>query len=836
MDFQYEQIQYKEGLPVNIFTHMIERFPYHWHEDPELLFVLEGELEVRIDEISHYLKAGEMFFINSNELHFTNSKSHFGRTQVLALQLDRNYLKRKNINVRERRFFIDAQTGKREAVQRTKSILAEMLDLMVNQKHFYQLKIEKNVMELLLLLQENFETEFVPGPEAEIEDRRLLEILKFMYENCTNTNLNIESIAEAFSLSPSYLSRYFKARAGVPLKKKLDTMRLDKSLHTLLTTNKSITDIVMEFGFPDLKSYYRVFKQQIGMTPGEYREKYTHEQQDAVPKDYLSVNTTAMLANVFQQAEPDTQTLMKEVKESYRIDSSASYGNIKPTYLSLASIGYASHALRRDVTAQLQQVQKDIGFQYLRFHDIFSDRLHIYNERPDGSCYFNFSHIDELLDNILAAKMRPFIEIGFMPEQLASGPETIFEGDAFISPPHSTEKWQQLLDTFIRHLISRYGLQEVRNWYFEFWNEPEVPYFWAGTREAFFRLYKASYQTIKAIDQELKIGGFGLIDPSGGGGWMEDFNKYALAEGIDLDFFSFHVYNLAIQPKKMEKTNYREAEQFHDIQSLLRETAVIGDKFHVTKIIERMTEKAASIPAFHKDIWITEWNANNDHKDLLHDTCYMAPFIIRNVLANYKKVQGMGYWTLTDVFEEFRKEQPLFHGGFGLTTYNGIKKPSYHAFSFLSKLKGEVVAEEEELIVTKTEDKLFILVCNYCHPNKLYSTFDYSQLTHTNRSNVFEPVKKKVDIELTGWKGNFRKRVHRVNQEHGSSFDAWVACGSPEVIDSEIHRYLAAKAEPELTEETVVLSGNDPFSFSMQPHEIQLIEFTKDYRQEFLTE
>ncbi|MBU7591145.1 GH39 family glycosyl hydrolase [Metabacillus halosaccharovorans] len=839
MRYDYEQIDYQVDLPINIFTHTLERFPYHWHEDIEILFVLKGALEVRVNRDSYMLEEGEMFLVNSNELHFINTRTAFGKTQVLALQIKSEYLKKHRIDIENKRFYLNSnevETANLSIVNEMKYLLANMMDLILNRKNLYNLKVEKHLLDLVVILLEHFE---VPQREKEHQDidndQRLLEILKYMNNNCTENDFGLQDIAKEFSLNSQYLSRYFKAKVGMSLKKKLDSMRLNKSLMTLQTTDETVTDIAFKYGFPDSKAYYRVFKEVMGITPSQYREQYMLEVEQNIPKDYLSINSRESLKNLFKHLDRK-QTNHEEiiVDKTYDINLSQNTKAISHSFKKLTTFGYAPHALRKEFHDQLQVVQQEIGFEYVRFHGIFSDDLLVYNEKLDGSYFFNFNHIDSLLDILLSNKIKPFIEIGFMPRDLASTSDTIFRWNAHVSPPKNVNSWLELLDAFIRHLINRYGLEEVRSWYFEFWNEPEVQYFWTGTREEFITLFVKSYRCIKKIDPELRIGGFGNIDFLSNLSWLEEFSKYLEKEKIELDFFSFHVYNLSKGSKETNNPIKEFGNVFltGDIMKKLQEAknVMFGDEHNITNRIDNIKNTMKGYPHMNKELWITEWNASVNSRDLVHDTCYMASFIVKNVIENYWKVKGMGFWTFTDIFEEFNFEQPLFHGGFGLMTYNGLKKASYHAYYFLSKLGEELILKKDDLIVTKRGQDYQILIFNYIHPNKLYSSFDFSQLSMTNRYTVFEnDSKKSYSLKLDGIQGEYTLKKQYVNRQQGSSFDAWVDIGAPSSIDQDTMRFLKGRAEPGIKIQNISVHNEYSLQTVLQPHEIQLIELKKRY-------
>lgn len=838
MRYQYEQIDYQVELPINIFTHTVEHFPYHWHEAIEILFVLEGELEIRVNQDNYQLSMGDIFLVNGNELHFINSKTAFGETQVLVLQFDSRYFKQLNINVEQKRFYLNSKEVGAESMSvldEIRYILANMLDLVLNRKELYQLKIKILLLDLVVILLEHFVVATQAKNKQIENDQRLVEILQYMNSHCTEAHIGLQDIAKAFSLNPQYLSRYFKLNVGVPLKKYLDNMRLNKSLFALRTTDETVTEIALKFGFPDSKAYYRVFKEVLGITPMHYRKHYQIEFEKDVSKDYISINSKESFVNLFKHLDRKYTSdfpVNKGKRTAVNLSKSSKMTNY--SFTKLMTFGYAQHALRKDFNDQLKQIQEDIGFEYIRFHGIFSDQLFVCNQKSDGSFYFNFNHIDSLLDNLINAGVKPFIELGFMPRDLASSAEKIFLWEAFVSPPKNLERWLKLLDAFFRHLINRYGLEEVRTWYFEFWNEPEVQFFWRGTRQEFFNFYAESYRCIKAIDSEIKLGGFGMIDFSSQQDWLEEFDAFAKKEKIGADFFSFHVYNLSqnyLPEEDLLKTLNDVELTGNAIQKVAESGGItIGDEHHLSASIDQIIDKSKGLTSFNKELWITEWNANSDSRDLVHDTCYMAAFIIKNMIENNEKVIGMGFWTFTDIFDEFQLEQPLFHGGFGLMTYNGIKKAGYHAFYFLSKLGEDLVLREEDMIVTRSGENYQILLFNYSHPNLLYRNFDYSQLSPTNRYNVFEKdTVKSFQLTLEGLQGEYRVKKQYVNREQGSSYDAWVDSGAPNEMDKDTFNYIKGRAEPGVKIQDISVQNKYDLETVLQPHEIQLIEVKRCY-------
>jgi len=143
--------------------------------------------------------------------------------------------------------------------------------------------------------------------------------------------------------------------------------------------------------------------------------------------------------------------------------------------------GRAVLALRDNYRKDVRLVKAVADFRYVRFHAIFHDEVSLYDEDATGKAVYNFSYVDQIYDGLLADGVRPFVELSFMPQKLASDPLGIF-GFWYKpnnSPPKDYAKWDALMDAFARHLIERYGIDEVAQWYFEVWNEPNIG-FWGG--------------------------------------------------------------------------------------------------------------------------------------------------------------------------------------------------------------------------------------------------------------------------------------------------------------------------------------------------------------------
>ncbi|MCL1994591.1 MAG: glycosyl hydrolase, partial [Defluviitaleaceae bacterium] len=327
-------------------------------------------------------------------------------------------------------------------------------------------------------------------------------------------------------------------------------------------------------------------------------------------------------------------------------------------------------ALRKEYLDALALAVKEIGFKYIRGHGLFHDDIGIYREyewEGEQKVMYNFTYIDQIFDSFLEIGIKPFIELGFMPEALASGKQTVFWWKGNVTPPKDYKKWNDLVAATINHFIERYGLDEVKTWPIEVWNEPNLVNFWENAdMEEYFKLYKETVKTIKAINKELLVGGPSIC--GGGENWMKEFVDFCTKEGLAMDFLSRHSYTSG--PAKL--IPFACYQEIHPSENLLRDfrsgrEATAGSKF-------------SDVP-----VHITEFNTSYKPVNPVHDTAYNAAYLGKILAHGGDYVDSFSYWTFSDVFEEEDVPKALFHGGFGMLAYNCIKKPTYHLYHFFAK-------------------------------------------------------------------------------------------------------------------------------------------------------
>lgn len=450
--------------------------------------------------------------------------------------------------------------------------------------------------------------------------------------------------------------------------------------------------------------------------------------------------------------------MVKEVK----IPASGSVFRNNATYC--VGTGRLGLALQKEYVEHLEYVQQLIHFKYIRGHGLFCDDVGIYREcEMDGQVYpfYNFTYLDRIFDSYLENDIKPFLELGFMPEKLKTGEQCVFYWKGNATPPKSYEKWAELITKTLNHLIERYGREEVITWPVEVWNEPNIG-FWAGSMEEYFKLYNYSVQAVKAIDSRIQVGGPAIcgIETEK---WLRSFFEYCIEKNCPLDFITRHCYT-ANEPTKCGHYIYHSINDAEYMINELKETRAIMNAY----------PEIAKLP-----LHITEFSTSYVPICPVHDTDFNAAYIARILSEAGEYADSYSYWTFSDVFEEEDVPKAVFHGGFGLVALGGIKKPTFYAFDFFSKAGDELLYRDNNLIVTKDKDKYVIIGWNY---NDLR---DEQKLADENYE---------LSLPAIGKQAFLIKKVVGGNQ--ANPLKTWNNMGKPRSLSKEQLSILKDSAEP----------------------------------------
>jgi len=472
--------------------------------------------------------------------------------------------------------------------------------------------------------------------------------------------------------------------------------------------------------------------------------------------------------------------------------------------------GRANEGLRADWQEQLALVQREIGFKYIRMHGILHDDMGVYDEDAKGNPEFNFQYVDALYDALLKQHIRPFVEFTFMPAKLASGPQTIFWWKGNITPPKDPAKWNALIRAFVAHYKQRYGEEEIKQWYFEVWNEPDLHNgFFTGSLDDYLALYKNTAEAVKAECPACRVGGPASASPYA---FEEAFEKYVVANNVPADFVATHAYGV--------KQGFLDADGTAGTVLDPAPDAVSGRMQHSRELLVHSGRPGM-------ELHFTEWSSAYTPTDFMHDQYHQASFILDKVKRASPYVDSMSYWTFTDVFEEGGPRFTPFHGGFGLLNLEGIRKPAFFAYRFLHQLgEQDVASDDPQSWITRSADgSVQALVWDYSPVVPPAGQTDQSYY----RNELPAADKGTLHLQLAGLKaGRYSVSTYAVGYQHNDAYTAYVRMGSPRQLTREQVSTLngLSTGAPESVKEINVESGAYSRDLPLHANDVYLIVLT----------
>ena len=381
---------------------------------------------------------------------------------------------------------------------------------------------------------------------------------------------------------------------------------------------------------------------------------------------------------------------MKMLNIAIAPDSRATFHNNTDFCVGTGRMGLA---MQKEYHDQLALAQELCHFKHIRGHGLFCDDMAIYQNwvGRDGAAYkgYNFTYLDRVMDDYRALGLKPFLELGFMPEKMASGTQTIFYWKGNTTPPAVHQEWADMIKATLRHLAERYGEEEVSTWPCEVWNEPNLPGFWENADEkAYHELYRTSVKAVKEALPKMRVGGPAICGGATSLDWVRNFLTFCRDEKLPVDFLTRHAY-MGEAPENKYRYLYH---TMRTVDSLIEEMQATRD------IID-------SFPEFKgMEMHVTEFNTSYHPFCPIHDTNYNAA-LIAGLLSRMGDVcASYSYWTFGDVFEEQGVPSRPFHGGFGMIANQLIPKPTLWTFHYFSNLKGECVHKDDHCLVMKKAD------------------------------------------------------------------------------------------------------------------------------------
>lgn len=818
-----KQISFDFGINVPIQFSIVESPPSgsHWHPQLEIVYVLNGEDEIIVNDQRYILKEDQLLVINPYTIHSViNDNCSMGVFLINLTMFDQT-LVRESVQIDCNSITI----ANEDELFPIKHLLAQIIKSNISAENNKHNELLNKSLAYALIYE--LITKYAVNEDEDYKKRRsqmnrMEDIVKYIHQHFTES-LTLKQISEHFFLTIPYLSRIFKKYINMNFTEYLYTIRLTHAINYLSNPSITIDEIAEICGFPNTRSFVTTFKRQYNMNPSAYRNiqktetrNTTNNNLELIQQNHLSVLAKYLTTD----NSPNTQSSFPQLFEISPIDIMQKGFPLKHNFKNMIGIGKAKHLLYADIQRILTETQLEIGFSYITFYGLLDDDMMLYSEDNSGTPRLNFQYIDSIIDFLLSINLKPFMQLSFMPKALAKTPErTMFYHPSIISIPNSMEKWRYLVVELTKHLQNRYTAAEVESWPFCVWNEPDSPSYLFGfaNKEEYFHLHKVTYEAVKKCNPNIAFGTPSLICESlEEMDWFTDFMDFCNANNCTPEFLNYHFFPLRLENKKIDA-------EFINSSTLRYRESPDALKESIYLILKNLKQQDFKF----SNIYMTEWNSSISHCELINDTAFKTTYIVKNILENIDRLDSFSYWMLSDFNDELQMPKDMFFGGLGLITSNGVKKASYYAFYLLTRLGDNLIGKGNGYFVTKMGNSFQIILYNYQHFSKLYAQGELFDLTFTNRYTPFEnPICKKYVIPLQNMPNkDFTITETIVNRNHGSSFDKWIEFGAQPIETQNEIQYLKSISQPLIKKRTVSIENNYlTISCELEPHEVRLIE------------
>ena len=785
----------------------------HFHQEVELVYVMEGELRLYVMEREYHLKRGDICVINSNEEHRIETQG-----EITTAHLFITYsLIRSVYNGVSSFFFCNSTSEDDERYEK----LRELLNQLLKRKMFCEKEAEEEQHEyeylsvfykVLGYLTSNFIKKAKTDAGMSMQQKsqmRTLQINEYIMNNY-NQPISLKSLADTLYLSEGYLSRYFKKIYNMSFSAYLRQVRLSHAMSELLYTDKAILQIALDNGFSSISFFNKVFKEEYGKSPSHIRNSAKEMEKKEEDMDSLVLNQKLEKFIYSMEEEQESKKRAKIIRKTFQVED----GEKIPQFWNTAiNIGQASDLQNHEVRKQILRMKDSMHFRYIRFWSLFSDRMIMRNDEEIGQ--YNFTKLDNILDFLVENGLKPFFDMEEKIKRVNRTDKDFLLYEEKNNKVDSLQIWEEFIRQLIMNLVRRYGIEEVNTWKLEVIFDG---YCLKGIdpTDSFFQIFKCTYSIIKKHAPHMEIGGCGFfpdylchLEKRGMNFWEEWIRRAPLP-----DFFSFMIYAYEADPEGKERFG-KKSEDPDYLKNSIR------------KIRAELIQHGLS----GQKIYITEWNLTVSDRNKLNDHCFHGAYVMKNIIDVFGEIDMLCYFTGTDIYTEYYDTVWLMHGGEGLLTRDGIAKPSGFAFRFLKKLKPYFIDKTENCLLTTDRRNQYSLVChnmknlNYMYYLQSEETLEWDKLW--KNFDEWNPLTLKLCIKGVE-NGNYQMTIQKINEKSGSIQDIWADLEYiQDLSDSEI-KYLHRATVPRMIIRKFCVEDECiEIELRMRPNEIGYINLEK---------
>lgn len=776
----------------------------HYHQNPEMFYVLRGNLDIKIDDKMYKMQSGDIVLINANKRHTV-----IGNEELLGARFEIDFhLLAEYMGSMQLLFWCNTVADRNHAYSNLRRLLDRILTRYFEKDDKSALYLNALYFETLYVLTSNFlvKADDVRLNLEDSQDRmRIRQIQNYVQANY-QSQISLNDLADRLYLSNAYLSKYIKKNLGMTFMEYLNNVRLFHAVDELMYSDKNLTHIAYDNGFPTSASFTKAFREIYNESPSEYRKKIQDEKEKDEKEKMLQQEEEQRILEYlkFRAHKENPQSTRKK---EYIINA----GNVKDTLTDCSkaiSIGDGYLLLQSEAQHQVEKIQKQTGVKYARIWNILS-REYCFSEKEG----YNFRRLDQVLDFLLDHHMKPYLEVGSKPSLFMYTPERSINIEKSKMDSYDFKTFSEIIRELCVHLVNRYGVEELETWYFEYWNDPSLNI--TEPDGEYYQRFDLLYQTMKNYSEEISVGGAGFILGYETLVCKKIFPIWKARE-IHPDFLSV----CSFQYIALVEEGGRLGRKSIDSEYMLNQIEIMKNV---------MEETGFQIPEFHID----EWNFTISNRNVLNDSCEQGAYILKNCIEMNGAVDMMAYWHALDLYSDYYDTDTVLNGDSGLISRDGICKPSFYAFQFMNRLLPKVLEKNDHAIVTTNGRNRYVIAChNYKSLSSRYVFTDEDEIQLEDIEQYVEDIDPiKLNFTIQNVKdGKYLVKIYRVNRECGSVQDLWKNLDYSKGLMRDEVDYLKSSAIPGIEMKTIeVENGELCLTNNLEMQEIRLMDVQYRY-------
>lgn len=777
----------------------------HKHRDVELLYMLEGEMALTLENETYILNQDDLILINSNKMHSVGRMLHTKKRGLCcSVKIAWSFLTDCAAAPDIMFWCSSFQDMENRKYDELRVVLKRMVkDYAVNKEP--QLIQYSDYYRLVHILTNYFMVD-QESPEGERGAASRLDDIKYYIGKNYDSDISLSALADYMGLSVSYVSKYFKKHFDRNFMDYLYEIRLQKAEAQLVESEDAITEIAFQNGFPNMAAFNKHFKEKYGMTPSEYRKNQKKQLADT-QEERRSENVRAMEALADYLAISDVAERKEISEEEHEVAADVSvYREYAPIWNTCINLGPAEGLLDSDMQQSILYAKKYMGFRYGRFWSLFTSNMLIVGAKTHGSNRFN--RLDRILNFLIANEITPVIELGEKQNRIQKTVSDYLKESDNVSLFQSYEEFLSVLEEMMQHFVSIYTEQQVNQWVFEIWDDRRVEVY--RDKQPYTRLYSDIRDIIKRYAPKANVGGAGNYI-----GWHKKHTDEAIRMWIDNgvypDFLTFTYSPYASGELQRERMSKRKSDE-DDLSHTLDEVKRLMLQYGFPK----------------RRVYISDWNMTRSSRNYFNDSLWKACYIVKCSIDNLGKVDALVYSQLQDITTDYFDDQQLLNGSGGLLTRDQIGKPAFLAMRLLRHLQKYLVKTGEDYIITRDEyGKITILMHNFIARNYMYFLKEEHENTLKDHYTYFQHQNKKTlhfKLENVVANATYELHHHLINRKYGSIMDEWAKFGFRENLYLDDIEYLKTITIPQIySTNAAAKDAVLEFDVDLEPLEVRCI-------------